>query len=276
MLRGTIVCAIMALAWAAPAYAIAPRHAISATHAHPTKGIERAQLMGALKLDGKLFHVQGVAIDESHIWVTSVDKASHRGFLHQFDRQTGKFERRVELTDGPRYHPGGISISGHSIWVPVSEMKRNSSAVLDEVNVDTLQVGRRIPVADHLGCVAASDRMLVAGNWDSKLLYVFDLADGTAVHVVPNPSRTKFQDIKLIDGQLVGGGSLNRHGGSVDWIDWPSMKLVRSLRSGNTGRTKFLGRTKPYTAEGMTLDGRELYLVPQDGPSRMFHFHLET
>ena len=266
----------MALAWVAPAYAHAPGHAPSASRAHPAQGIERAQLMGALKLDGKLFHVQGVAIDDSHIWVTSVDKANHRGFLHQFDRQTGKFERRVELTDGPRYHPGGISISGRSIWVPVAEMKRNSSAVLDEIDVNTLKVERRIRVPDHLGCVAASDRMLIAGNWDSKLLYVFDLADHAPVRVLPNPSRTKFQDIKLVDGQLVGGGSLNHHGGSIDWIDWPSMTLTRSLKSGNIHRARFLGRTKPYTAEGMTLDGRELYLVPQDGPSRLFHFHLDT
>ena len=245
-----------------------------------TPAIEHAQLMGALRLDGQLFHVQGVVVEGDHIWVTSVDKKNHKGYLHEFDRATGKFLRRLELTDGARYHPGGISLSGRSIWVPVSEMKRDSSAVLDEIDADTLEIRRRIPVADHLGCVAASPTTLIAGNWNSRQFYVFDLtgtsADGAAVRVVPNPSLTHFQDMKLIDGQLVAGRSLKRNGGTIDWIDWPSMKLTRTLRTGNTRRTRFLGRTRPYTAEGMTLDGRELYLVPQDGPSRMFHFRLDT
>jgi hypothetical protein len=241
-------------------------------------GIEHAQLIGALKLKGQLFHVQGVVVDGSHIWVTSVDKANRRGYLHQFDRETGMVERRIELTDGPRYHPGGISLSGRSIWVPVAEMKRNSSAVLDEIDIDTLQVRRRIAVADHLGCVAASSSTLIAGNWDSKRFYVFDLksANDAPARVVDNPSPTKFQDMKLVGDQLIAGGQRGRHAGTIDWIDWPSLTITRSLHAGATQRTRFLGKIKAYTAEGMTLDGRELYLVPQDGPSRMFHFRLDT
>ncbi len=254
---------------------LAPVLADAAPHLQRT-AIEHAQLLDALKLDGQLFHVQGVVLEGEHIWITSVDKKNHKGYLHEFDRASGKFQRRLELTDGARYHPGGISISGRSIWVPVAEMKRSSSAVLEEIDADSLQVRRRIRVADHLACVAASDRMLIAGNWDSKLFYVFDLSSNALVRVVPNPSHTKFQDMKLINGQLVAGGSLTGRSGTVDWIDWPSMKLARTLRSGAMSRTKFFGRVKPYTAEGMTLDGRELYLVPQDGPSRMFHFRLDT
>ena len=272
-MRKILCCVPVALAWLAPAQATVPHR--------ERGGIEHAQLIGALRLKGQLFHVQGVAIDGDHVWVTSVDKPHHRGYLHEFDRTTGAFLRRIELTDGARYHPGGISItdrstSGRSIWVPVAEMTRSSSAVLVEVDADTMAVRRTIAVADHIGCIAASPTTLIAGNWDSKLLYVFDLAGDAPVRTVANPSLTKFQDMKLIDGQLVAGGSLNRKGGTIDWIDWPSLKLVRTLRSGNTRRTQFLGKTRPYTAEGMTLDGRELYLVPQDGPSRMFHFRLDT
>ena len=241
-----------------------------------TLAIEHARFMGALRLDGQLFHVQGVVVEGDHIWVTSVDKKNHKGYLHEFERTSGKFLRRLELTDGARYHPGGISISGRSIWVPVSEMKRNSSAVLNEIDADTLQIRRRIAVADHLGCVAASPTTLIAGNWDSRQFYVFDLVDGAPVRKLANPSLTRFQDMKLVDGQLVAGGQLGKHGGSIDWIDWPNMTVTRSLHSGAMRRTKFLGKVKTYTAEGMTLDGRELYLVPQDGPSRMYHFRLDT
>ena len=237
--------------------------------------IEHARLVGAVQLEGEMFHVQGLELDGRRIWVTSVDQKNRKGYIHEFDRRTGKLLRRLELTDGAKYHPGGISISGGSIWVPVAELKPKSSSVLVEIDADSLQVRRRIHVADHLGCVAASGRNLVAGNWDSQLLYIFDLADTARVRVVPNPSPTHYQDMKFVDGQLVGGGSLTLWSGAVDWIDWPSMKLRRTLRAGAIGPVRPLGRGGPYTGEGMAIEGRELYVVPEDGPSRLFHFRLD-
>jgi len=132
--------------------------------------VEHARLLGALQLQGEVFHVQGLALGGSRLWVTSVDHRTRKAWLHEFERANGRFVRRLELTDGARYHPGGLSLSGGSIWVPVAEMKANSSAVLVEIDAHTLHVRRRIAVADHIGCVAASGRTLVAGNWDSRLL----------------------------------------------------------------------------------------------------------
>ncbi|TGX52263.1 hypothetical protein E5A73_15805 [Sphingomonas gei] len=237
--------------------------------------IEHAHLLDALNLEGELFHVQGLELDSQRIWVTSVDPNNRKGYIHEFDRRTGKLLRRLELTDGPRYHPGGISISGRSIWVPVAELKPNSSAVLVEVDADSLQIRRKIHVADHLGCVAASGRTLVAGNWDSALLYIFDLSDNARARTIPNPSPTRYQDMKFVDGQLVAGGSLSLWSGAVDWIDWPSMKLKRTLRAGAIGPVRPWGRGGPYTGEGMAIEGRELYVIPEDGPSRLFHFRLD-
>lgn len=237
-------------------------------------GIEDARLLGALKLDGELFHVQGLEVEGRRLWVTSVDRASHRGYIHEFDRQTGRFLRRLELTDGARYHPGGLSIFGRSIWVPVAENRPNSSAALVEIDADTLRVRRRIHVADHLGCLAVSGRKLIAGNWNSRLLYVIDLEDGAPTRVVPNPTRTRYQDMKFVDGQLVAGGYRSLWSGTVDWIDWPSMKVNRTLRAGAIGPVRPFGRGGPFTGEGMAIDGRELYVVPEDGPSRLFHFRL--
>jgi hypothetical protein len=238
-------------------------------------GIENARLLGTLELAGELFHVQGLELDSRRIWVTSVDQTNRKGYIHEFDRRTGKLRRRLELTDGSKYHPGGISISGRSIWVPVAELKPKSTAVLVEIDTETLRVRRKIPVADHLGCVAASGSSLVAGNWDSELLYIFDLNDDARTRIVPNPSPTRYQDMKFVDGQLVAGGSLTLWSGAVDWIDWPSMKLRRTLRAGAIGPIRPLGRGGPYTGEGMAIDGRDLYVVPEDGPSRLFHFRLE-
>ena len=238
-------------------------------------GIENAQLVGPLNLNGELFHVQGVELDSQHIWVTSVDRKNRKGYLHEFDRATGNFLRRLELSDGVRYHPGGISLHNRSIWIPVAELKQNSSSVLVEVDADSLQILRTIEVADHLGCVAASASNLIAGNWDSKLIYIFDLNEKEGIRVVPNPTATRYQDMKFIDGKLVAGGSLTGRSGTIDWIDWPSMTLSRTLATGATSPVDRSSRARPYSGEGMALKGRELYVVPEDGPSRMFHFRLD-
>lgn len=237
--------------------------------------IERARLLDVLKLEGQLFHVQGVELDGERIWVTSVDLKNRKGYLHEFDRATGRFVRRLELTDGARYHPGGISIHDRSIWVPVAELKRNSSTAFEEIAADTFQIRRKILVADHLGCVAASATTLIAANWNSKLIYSFDLTDQDRFQVTPNPSRTHYQDMKLVGGQLVASGSRGRRSGTIDWIDWRSMQLTQSLWAGATRRAGLFGHARPYTAEGMALEGSELYVVPEDGPSRLFHFRLD-
>jgi hypothetical protein len=237
--------------------------------------IEHAQLLGALNLEGELFHVQGLELDGDRIWVTSVDHRSRKAYIHEFHRRTGKLLRRRELTDGARYHPGGISLSGGAIWVPVAEMKPNSSAVLVELDAESLAVRRRIHVPDHLGCVAASGNTLVAGNWDSKLLYLFDLRKPARARTVQNPSATQYQDMKFVNGQLVAGGTRTLWSGTVDWIDLPSMTLVRTLQAGAVGPIRPLGRGGPYTGEGMAIEGRDLYVIPEDGPSRLFHFRLD-
>ena len=75
-----------------------------------------------LTLRGDVFHVQGLDIDANFIYVTSVDKKSGRGFLHKFTL-SGDLVGVADLTDGPHYHAGGISLDGDSIWVPVAEYK---------------------------------------------------------------------------------------------------------------------------------------------------------
>lgn len=219
------------------------------------------------ELKGTVFHVQGVDLDAEHAWVTSVDMTAHKGYLHQFSRSTGEMERQVEVTDGPRYHPGGFSIGGESFWLPVAEYTPNSTAVLLELDKKTLKVKRKISVGDHLGCVAVTKDSLVAGNWGSRKLYVLSKS-GRQLRVIETPSENQYQDIKFVDGMLVASGNLTKTTGAIDWYAWPSMQLRRSLASGTTDRGK------PFTGEGMALRGNDLYLVPEDGPTRLFHFVL--
>jgi len=232
-------------------------------------GIENATLKETHNLDGDLHHVQGLSLDRDHFWVTSVDASGHKGYLDQFNRATAKFERRIDVTDGPRFHPGGFSIRGDFIWVPVAEYKPHSSAVLEQIDKGTLAIKRKIPIADHIGCLAVTDDNLIAGNWDTRQLYVLDLS-GKQLRIVDNPGANHYQDMKFVSGMLVASGVFNRAGGAIDWFTWPSMKLIRRLRSGLTDHGV------PYTQEAMALQGNDLYLVPEDGPSRLFHFVLSN
>jgi hypothetical protein len=238
----------------------------SAQSGLPT-GVENARLADVYDLEGTLYHVQGVDLDQDHIWITSVDSVNHKGYLHQFNRRTARLERAVEVTDGARYHPGGFSIDGNSIWVPVAEYKPHSSASLIRLDKHSLAIQQKIAVSDHIGCVAVTRDGLIAGNWGSRQLYVLDFK-GNQLRVIENLSSNQYQDMKFVDGRLVASGNLTNRSGSIDWYEWPSMKLVRTLRSGATDRDK------PYTGEGMALKGNDLYLVPEDGPSRIFHFVL--
>jgi hypothetical protein len=233
----------------------------------PVTGVENARLTEVRSLEGTLYHVQGIDLDSEHIWVTSVDATNHKDYLHQFNRATAMFERQVEVTDGPRFHPGGFSIHGDSIWIPVAEYKPHSTAVLEELDKHTLALKRKITVADHLGCVAVAGDSLIAGNWGSRQFYVLDF-EGKQLRFFDNPSTNQYQDIKFVDSMLVASGYLTRTSGSIDWYAWPSMQIVRSVRSGVTDRGK------PYTGEAMALQGSDLYLLPEDGPSRLFHFVL--
>jgi hypothetical protein len=250
-----------------PRQAPATEQGASSFLQHAVAGTASASLKGTLPLDGKLYHVQGIDLDKEHLWVTSVDAANHKGYLHQFNRKTGKFERQLDLTDGVRFHPGGFSIRGNSIWLPVAEYQRHSTAILEEIDKRTLTVKRKFTVADHIGCVAISSDTLIAGNWDSRQFYVLDF-EGKQLRIVDSPQANHYQDIKFMNGMLVASGVLSHTSGAVDWLAWPSLKLVRRIPFGVTDQGV------PYTAEGMAIQGQNLYLLPENGPSRLFHFLL--
>jgi hypothetical protein len=218
-------------------------------------------------LEGLLAHVQGIDIEGRLLWVSSVDRASRRGFLDLFDARTGKRIRHVEVQDGERFHPGGISLDGDAIWVPVAEYKRASTSVIQKRDKRTLALVASFPVADHIGCIAAGHGRLIGGNWDSRELYEWDRT-GKQLARVTNPSRTSYQDMKRRGAYLIASGPTGPSAGLVEWLQWPSLRMVRSLRVGKTDRDV------RYTNEGMTVRGRRIHFLPEDGPSRLFTFRL--
>lgn len=225
-------------------------------------------LVRTISLQSDTHHVQGIDFDERRVWVTSVDKAGHKGYLQEFSISSGEHLRTVDVTRGDQYHPGGMSLSGDSLWMPVAEYRRESSAVVQKRSTRTLELHYEFAVADHIGCVAVGPDFLIGANWDSRDFYIWDQA-GRLIRKAANPAANAYQDMKFVDGRLVASGLLPDRTGAIDWLEYPSFKLIHRIPTGKSSRGT------PYTAEGMAIRGERLFLLPEDAPSRLFEFRLE-
>jgi hypothetical protein len=219
-----------------------------------------------IELTGDVGHVQGIAVEGNRAWISWVDQKSKSGTLAEFDLATGKMVKSAVLQKGEQYHPGGISLDGDFVLVPVAEYKANSSAVIQRRNKNTLALDSEFAVADHIGCVAVDAERIYGGNWDTRQIYTWD-RHGRAVSKLDNSAGNRTQDMQFIGGQLIAGG-LRGSGGAVDWLDPGDLHLIRRIRAGKSDRGVVL------THEGMAMSGGKLYLLPEDGPSRVFVYEL--
>jgi hypothetical protein len=222
-----------------------------------------------IPLAGETHHVQGILVDEKaqRVYVTSVDRQSRKGFLMEYELPSGKQLRSIEIQqDGERFHPGGFDADDKSFWIPVAEYKRNSSAVIQKRNRQTLALEASFPVTDHIGCVAIAKNRLYGGNWDSKQIYEWKF-DGKEIRKRDSASQYHYQDIKFRKNKLVAGG-INAQEGAVEYLNPGSLKIEKRVTFGKTSR----GVLFPH--EGMDLVGNYVYFLPEDAPSRLFMFRI--
>jgi hypothetical protein len=220
-----------------------------------------------IPLQGETNHVQGIDTDGTHLWVTSVDRPTGKGFLRIFSLADGHLEKSIELQDGDRFHPGGIAVDANSVWIPVAEYRANSTAVIQQRNKRTLEIEFQFSVPDHIGCVAVTPDLIVGGNWDSRDLYVWDHR-GALIRRVASATANAYQDLKVVAGSLVASGTMAGAKGAIDWLNLDSFRLERRLAVLNTDRGE------PFTREGMSIFNDRLWLLPEDAPSRLFIFPL--
>jgi uncharacterized protein DUF6454 len=233
-----------------------------------SQSLDDLPLLRVIELQGKTYHVQGIEADADRLWVTSVDRGTQSGYLQEFSLPEGKLIREVKVEDGARYHPGGISGAGESLWVPVAEYRANSTSVIQKRSKRTLAIEKQFEAQDHIGCVAVRGDTLIGGNWDSRDLYFWN-TDGKLLRKVPNPTQTGFQDMKAVGEMLVGSGGFPGGIGSIEWIDLPTLKPIKRITVGKTDRGD------SFTREGMLIRGDELMLLPEDSSSRLFVFRLK-
>ena len=230
-----------------------------------SSALEDLERLAVIRLAAPLEHVQGIDVEGDSLWVSSVDRDAKRGYVHLFDLLSGKLRAQASVGRGARFHPGGISLDGDSLWVPVAEYQRDSSSLVQRRHKRTLELQSEFLVEDHIGCVAAG-ATLIGGNWDSRILYEWTRA-GRELRQRPNPTRNAYQDLKRVGDRWVASGKLSKDEGAIDWLD-DSLVLVKRLATGKTDRGVL------FTNEGMAIRDGTLYLLPEDGPSRLFVFKL--
>lgn len=229
-----------------------------------------ASLLHTISLEGDTHHVQGIAVDEGRLFVTSVDRAARKGFLSEYDLTSGRLLRCIEIQQGDLFHPGGFDVDDTSLWIPVAEYRPNSRAVIQRRSRQTLQLLSSFPIPDHIGALAVAESTLTLANWDSRAFYTCSF-DGKILQKRPNPNPTSYQDIKFRYGTLIASGLYPkpRKGGAVEWLDPETLTPLQSIPFGLTDRGT------AFTHEGMDLRDNLLYLLPEDSPSRLFVFSLD-
>ncbi len=221
-----------------------------------------------IALEGDTHHVQGIVVDgPNRLWVTSVDRPSRKGFLFEYELHSGKRLRAIEIQDGDRYHPGGLDATEDSLWIPVAEYRRTSSAVIQKRNKKTLALEATFNVNDHIGCIAVAKGRLYGGNWDSRQIYEWTF-DGRQLAKRDRTSQVSYQDIKYRARTIVASGLRTNGTGAVDFLDPKNLKIKRTLDFAKTDRDVL------YTHEGMDLRNGLIYFLPEDAPSRLFVFRL--
>lgn len=220
-----------------------------------------------VKLTGETKHVQGVLISGDRAFVTAVDPTARKGYLFEYDLQTGARLRAVELQQGARYHPGGFDGDEASLWIPVAEYRAASSTVIQRRSRKTLELVASFEVPDHIGALAVGPGKLYAANWDARKLIEI-ATDGRILRTRDNPTPLCIQDWKYRYGILIASavapdGSKNH---SVAWMDPETLRLLKMFPAGATDRGV------PFTNEGLDSRDGTLYLLPEDAPSRIFIF----
>lgn len=224
-----------------------------------------------IPLEGETHHVQGIVIDQTSVWVTSVDRAAREAVLFRFDLKDGRRQARKVLGGEPYYHPGGMDTDGESLWIPLAEYRPASRSIIERRSTNTLDVLSSFEVPDHIGCVALFNGRLYGANWDARDIYEWSL-DGKLVRKRPNPTGFGFQDLKGRGGLLVGAGMSPREtkNHSVVWLDPETLAVRRQILAGETDRRV------AFVNEGLDIRDGYLYLLPEDGPSRLYMWQLAS
>lgn len=204
-------------------------------------------------------HPQGLTTIGDDWLITTVFPFTRSGTVVCVDR-SGSVVRSLDVTDGDRFHPGGVDCSApdNGAWIAVAEYRPNSTTVVVHVDAN-LRVTKRFAVDDHLGAVCdLGDGTLFAVSWGSRSLYRLS-HDGVVLERRANPSHVvDYQDLRVIAPGIVlasGVADMTVSGtpiqlGGLALLDTVTMSIVHEVPIGASMPS---GRSITYNGVHVTM-----------------------
>ena len=218
-----------------------------------------------LDLDFETHHPQAMEVVGDRIYLSSVeiieptvrypepvdgyDRTPGKGIGHLFvlDRD-GQLLKDIVISDGHRYHPGGLDYDGEFLWLPVAEYRPNSSADIYRIDPTTYDVTKLFTVSDHIGGVVRDQETghLVGQSWGSRRFY-----DWT------------------VGGKQKGFWLNENH--FIDYQDCEYVASRKALCSGVTGLPAQPGAATGYELGGLTMiDLRDRHRILHEVPLQVW------
>ncbi|MBN2295764.1 MAG: hypothetical protein JXM70_25250 [Pirellulales bacterium] len=250
--------------------------------------------MTGIKIDGRAIrvHSQGVFVTDTHFFVTGrLETSPPRALLLRIDRSDSTKVEHLDITFSRRGssqkiqrldHPGGFDCDGKQLWIPVSVSEPRSLTVVIRVPLDGDGAFCERPhdvafeVDDHIGALAvdAKSNRLYGANWDTRLIYVWEL-DGVCVRKIAHDRLIKdhpdwnlaVQDWKYIGGGLTLASGTDKSNLTAKTTSRAVVDLLDLDRGICLCRNRFARRPESdhyVTREGMAFRGDRLFLLPGD------------
>lgn len=263
--------------------------------------------VAAIAIRFETFHPQGMVKIGGYFYVSSVeirrlpkklavpvdghayDEGVGVGHLFKISRD-GALITDLVLGEGSIYHPGGIDYDGTSIWIPVSEYRPDSRAIIYKVAPATMTATKVVGVADHIGGVVhdtASGR-IEATSWGSRRFYSWPITSAGTMRAAStaNPSRNAenyidYQDCHYVGRRMMLCAGLAEYQASprgpafqLGGIDLVDLSTHRSLWQVPVPLWAPSGRVmtqNPFWIEASAC-GLRAYFMPDDDHSTLFVF----
>jgi hypothetical protein len=228
----------------------------------------------------------GEATDSLYDFTIDRSAGAGRGWLFKFN-VAGQLLGKVELTDGSKYHPGGIDFDGKSLWVPVAEYRPNSNSNVYRVDPKTLEAERVFSADDHIGGIVRNvhNGTLHGVSWGSRRFYTWELSEKgrrtkvTSSDWVPNPQfYIDYQDCHYqgVEFMLCGGvGGYSSPRGNIAFGGLDLVDLRRNRLEHQVPVNLFIDEGAGATGS-LALTHNAFWLEPSGNGSMRAYFMAES
>lgn len=179
-------------------------------------------------VDGDVGHPQGITRwgDSGASWlVSTVHPQRRRGELMVVDGD-GTTLAVVDVTNGDRFHPGGMSADDNGCWIAVAEYLPDSTTVVHRVDRD-LNTVTTFRFDDHLGAICAlEDDTLFAVSWGSRRWYHLD-GEGRILDQRDDPNHyVEIQDVQHLHGNVLAATAVGHLRAPTGWLQLGGVALI--------------------------------------------------